>query len=155
MGLGYVDSVIVYNDYYNDTAQKQLYFGTRFDNVRVELTQGANTQASGVENASACIVKIPNNGNLPKAYQAPEVWNNLTTEQMKDAFTLSVTENNFFVIIKKKGISVDIDLPTGMIDSDSYPGGFYEWIRDKYGYVYTVWKVDVPELMPRFEIYGQ
>jgi len=155
MGLGYVDSVIVYNDYLNETSGSQLYFGTRFDNVRVELTQGANTQASGVENASACIVKIPNNSNPPKAYQAPEVWNNLTTEQMKEAFTLSVTENNFFVIVKKKGISVDIDLPVGMIDSDNYPGGFYEWIRDKYGYVYTVWKVDVLELIPRFEIYGQ
>ncbi len=39
MGIGYVDSVVVYNRYINGLMETETYFGTRFDNVRVELTQ--------------------------------------------------------------------------------------------------------------------
>jgi len=79
MGINYVDSVVVYNRYLNMIAgEKELYFGTRFDGVRVELTQGANIKASGMENASVCVVKIPN-ANLPKPYKSPPVWVKLTT----------------------------------------------------------------------------
>ena len=39
MGIGYVDSVVVYNRYINGLMEAETYFGTRFDNVRVELTQ--------------------------------------------------------------------------------------------------------------------
>ena len=37
--------------------------------MRVELTQGANQKASGMENASVCVVKIKN-ANFPKPYKA-------------------------------------------------------------------------------------
>ena len=50
MGIGYVDSVIVYNRYVNGLMETEQYFGTRFDNVRVELTQGANRQCVRSEN---------------------------------------------------------------------------------------------------------
>ena len=95
MGIGYVDSVVVYNRYINGLMETETYFGTRFDNVRVELTQGANQKASGMENASVCVVKIPN-VNLPKPYKAPEVWNDLTTEDMLESFTLD-TEGKIFL----------------------------------------------------------
>ena len=153
MGIGYVDSVIVYNRYVRKTDEAEQYFGTRFDNVRVELTQGANIKASGMENASVCVVKIPNT-NLPKSYKSPPVWVKLTTEEMVENFTLNKGED-FFVIASKADLGIDVDLPEGMIDSDIYPGGFFEHVKNKYGYAYSVDTVDVYTLIPRFEIGGK
>lgn len=127
MGIGYVDSVVVYNRYVNGLMETEQYFGTRFDNVRVELTQGANQKESGMENASVCVVKIPN-VNLPKPYKAPEVWNDLTTEEMLENFTLDTQGKNFFVIVQKAELGIDIVVPVGLIDQGEtkYPGGFFE-----------------------------
>ena len=153
MGIGYVDSVIVYNRYETRTEETEQYFGTRFDNVRVELTQGANIKASGMENASVCVVKIPNT-NLPKPYKSPPVWVKLTTEEMAENFTLNKGED-FFVIVSQADLGIDVDLPEGMIDSAIYPGGFFEHVKNKYGYSYSVDTVDVYTLIPRFEIGGK
>ena len=156
MGINYVDSVVVYNRYLNMIAgEKELYFGTRFDGVRVELTQGANIKASGMENASVCVVKIPNNGNLPKPYTPPEVCNDMTTEEMVKNFTLDSTAENFFIVVKKVGLGIDIEVPLGLIESDTYkPGGFFEVIKNRYGYVFSIKTVDVYDIIPRFEIGG-
>lgn len=153
MGIGYVDSVIVYNRYVRKTDEAEQYFGTRFDGVRIELTQGANIAKSGMENASVCVVKIPNT-NLPKPYKSPPVWVKLTTEEMVENFTLNKGED-FFVIVSKADLGIDVDLPEGMIDSDIYPGGFFEHVKNKYGYAYSVDTVDVYTLIPRFEIGGK
>jgi len=145
--------VIVYNRYVRKTDEAEQYFGTQFDKVRVELTQGANIKASGMENASVCVVKILN-ANLPKPYKSPPVWVKLTTEEMVENFTLNKGED-FFVIVHKADLGIDVDLPEGMIDSDIYPGGFFEYVKNKYGYAYTVDTVDVYTLIPRFEIGGR
>ena len=157
MGIGYVDSVIVYNRYVNGLMETEQYFGTRFDNVRVELTQGANQKASGMENASVCVVKIPNT-NLPKPYKAPSVWKKLTTEEMFENFTLATESKDFFVIVNKADLGIDVDLPVGMIESDNYEGysgGFFEYVKTKYGYAFSVDTVDGYSVIPRFEIGGK
>lgn len=155
MGIGYVDSVVVYNRYLSTLLQIEYFIGTRFDNVRVELTQGANIRESGMENADSCLVKIPNDGLPPKPYKAPEVWKNLTTEEMQKYFTLDKDGGNFFSIAKKKELGIDIELPVGLIQSDTYHGGLYQYLRGKYGYTYTIKTVDVYNLIPRFEVSGQ
>ena len=155
MGIGYVDSVVIYNRYVNGLMETETYFGTRFDNVRVE--QGANQKASGMENASVCVVKIPN-VNLPKPYKAPEVWNDLTTEDMLESFTLDTTSKSFFIIVKKSDIAVDIDVPLGVIEQDYEKygdDGWFGYIKGKYGYVFGIDTVDVYTLIPRFEIGGR
>lgn len=160
MGIGYVDSVIVYNRYVNGLLETEQYFGTRFDNVRVELTQGANISKSGLENASACVVKI-NPASVEKSgkeYKAPKVWLRLTTEEMLEAFTFNSENKDFFVIAKKDDLGIDVDLPVGMIDSDNYEGysgGFFEYVKTKYGYAFGVDTVDVYTVIPRFEIGGK
>lgn len=157
MGIGYVDSVVVYNRHITDRIRETAqYFGTRFDNVRVELTQGANQKTSGMENASVCVVKIPN-VNLPKPYQSPAVWGELTAEKKAESVTLDTAGKNFFVIVKKADLGINIDVPVGMIDPDKnkYPGGFFEYIKTKYGYAFSVDTVDVYTLIPRFEIGGR
>lgn len=163
MGINYTDSVVVYNRYVNGLYETTQYFGTRFDNVRIELTQGANQKASGMENASVCTVKIPPESvkKSGKKYKSPEVWNDLTTDEMLETFTLDTEGKNFFVIAKMVnevlGIDIDIDVPVGLLESDYYEeyGGFFEYIKTKYGYAFGVDTVDVYTLIPRFEIGGR
>ena len=122
--------------------------------MRIELTQGANQKISGMENASVCTVKIPNKA-LSKPYKAPEVWNDLTSDEMLETFTLDTEGKNFFVIVKKDDLGIDIEVPTGLVESDDYDGGFFEHIKTKFGYAYSVDTVDVYTLIPRFEIGGR
>ncbi|MCH5261595.1 MAG: hypothetical protein J1F42_01655 [Lachnospiraceae bacterium] len=151
MGIGYKDSVVVYNRYAKGPEQ---YFGTRFDNVRVELTQGADQKVSGMEDVSACVVKISNT-DLPKPYIAPKAWKRLTEEEKTENFTLDTESQNFFIIVKKEELGIDIDVPAGLVESDSYAGGFFEYVKEQYGYAFSLDTADVYSLIPRFEIGGK
>lgn len=158
MGLGYVDSVIVYNRFESRT-EGELYFGTRFDNVRIELTEGANITASGLENASSCVAKIDTASvaKTKKEYKPPKVWAKLSGEEKAECFTLN-KEVDFFVIVKKTELGIDVDLPVGKVaheDYDGYDDGFFEHVKTNYGYAYNVGTVDVYTLIPRFEIGGK
>lgn len=155
MGINYVDSVVVYNRYIKGITQAEQYFGTRFDNVRIELTQGASQKASGLVDISSCVVKIPND-NPPKPYKSPEVWKKLTTEEMLENFTLN-KGSDFFLIVKKEELGIDIDAPVGLVESDSYGvgKGFFEYAKTKWGYAFAVDTVDVYTLIPRFEVGGK
>lgn len=157
MGIGYVDSVVIYNRYINQTMDgAEQYFGTRIDNVRVEFTQEQNQNKSGSQDVSVCLLKIHNDVTLPKPYKVPELWNDLTTDEMLNSFTLS-TDGDFFVLVKKKELNLDIDAPIGMQDSSApeYDGGFYEYMKSKYSYVYQMSSFAVFSLIPYFQIGGK
>lgn len=154
MGIGYVDSIVLYNRYNSEENGKAYYIGTRFDHVRIELTQGANIRNSGLENTDSCVVKIPNDTSLPKSYVAPVQWKKLATEQKMEAFTLDKNNKNFFVICNKKELGINISPPQGLIESGTYEEGFLEHISKEYGYTYMLNTVDVYTLIPRFELGG-
>ena len=153
MGIGYVDSVVVYNRHTDGLMEEEQYYGTRFDSVRIELTQAADRKVSGLENVSACVVKIPNR-TFPKPYKPPPVWKELTPAEMAESFTLDAEGRSFFVIARKEELGIDIELPLGRIEGADYEGGFFEYIKEKYGYAYEVSTVDVYRLIPRYEIGG-
>lgn len=155
MGIGYVDSIVVYNRYATGKPEKEYYIGTRFDGVRIELTKGANVKESGMENADSCLVKIPNDNALPKPYKVPQAWKTLSEEDKLKYFTLAPEGNDFFSIVKKKELGIDVDLPVGLIESAQYNGGLYQHFRNQYGYTYAMNTVDVYNLIPRFEVSGK
>ena len=156
MGIGYIDSVIIYNRYYNDTTGAEQYFGTRLDDVRVEFTKEQNQSKSGSEDVSDCLLKIPNDSTLPKPYLVPEIWNDLTADEMLQNFTLS-TDGDFFVLVKYEELNLDIDAPIGMQDSNNpeYGGGFYEYMKSKYSHVYKMSSFAVFGLIPHFQVGGK
>lgn len=154
MGIGYVDSVVVYNRYIDGLMETEYYVGTLFENVRVELTKGANIRESGMENADSCLVKIPNNVALPKPYKAPMEWKALPNEEKLDYFTFDPDNGTFFSIAKKKELGIDVELPVGLVKSKDYKNGFYQHARGKYDYTYTLNTADVYNLIPRFEVSG-
>lgn len=156
MGINYDDSVVVYNRYEHSEYGEQ-YYGTRFDNVRVEFTQEQNQSKSGSQDVSTCLLKIHNDSTLPKPYKDPKSWAQLTTEEMLENFTLS-TDGDFFIIVKKKELNLDTDAPVGLQETRNElysDGGFYEYINGKYGYVYKIKTFEVYGLIPYFQVGGR
>lgn len=155
MGIGYVDSVIVYNRYVNGLLETEQYFGTRFDNVRIEFTQEENQNKAGKENTSVCILKIQNDSTLPKPFVDKVAWKKQTTEEMLETFTLDIS-GDFFVIVKRKGLNLDVEAPIGQQNSDDplYNGNFFEYMKGKYGFVYSMNSFEQKELIPYFQVGG-
>lgn len=109
MGIDYVDSVVIYNRYINQTMDgAEQYFGTRIDKVKMEFTEELNQNKSGSQDVSKCLLSIDNDSTLPKPYKVPELWNDLTTDEMLSSFTLN-TDGDFFVLVKKPELNLDIE----------------------------------------------
>lgn len=153
MGIGYVDSIVLYNRYVDPDSEKEYYFGTQFEGVRVEMTQGANIQKSGIDSADSCKAKIPNDGSLPKPYMSPEVWSR--SEEKTGSFTVNTEGCDFFVVTGKAELGIAIQLPDEMIDSDQYDGGFFQYIKETYGHAYKITTLNVYNLILRFEVGGK
>lgn len=80
----------------------------------------------------------------------------MTTEEMVENFTLDTASKNIFIISKKTELGMDIEVPLEVIESNTYkPGGFFEVIKNGYGYVFSIDTVDVYTVIPRFEIGGR
>lgn len=157
MGIGYVDSVVIYNRYINQTMDgAEQYFGTRIDKVRLDFTEEINQNQSGSQDVSKCLLSIDNDSTLPKPYKVPELWNDLTTDEMLNSFTLN-TDGDFFVLVKKPELNLDIDAPEGVQTSrvTPYEEGFLQYMKDKYSYVYEMSSFAVFGLIPHFEVGGK
>ena len=153
MGIGYKDAVVLYNRHYNDTLETEYYFGTLFENVRIELTQAENINKSGMKDADSFLVKIPNDGTLN--YANPPDWENMSEEEKLKHFNLRSNDFDFVVIVKKDELLIDRELPVGLINSDDYPGKFFQYMVNEKGNCYKVNTIGVYSLIPRFEIGGK
>lgn len=49
-------------------------------------------------------------------------------------------------------LSLDIDVPIGLVESDNYAGGYFEYVKEQYEYAFSLDTVDVYNLVSRFEI---
>ena len=94
--------------------------------------------------------------NFPKPYISPQEWVRLTTEEMLEKVTFS-EGNDFYIIVKSKDFNIDIDLPVGMIESDNYAGyggGFFEYLKTRFGFAYLLHKADSYGVIPYWALYG-
>lgn len=151
MGIGYRDSVILYNKYTEGLQQMEYYIGIRLDNVRVEMTQGANISSSGLVNADAYTVKIPQSDKLKRKYLAPLEWKCLPQNEKNNFFTIS--EDDFIAVVKKEELNIDIEMPVGPVLSSGYRNGFFNYAKEKCN-CFSVRTVDVFQLIPRWQIGG-
>lgn len=152
MGIGYEDSIVLYNRILDGVMEKETYFGKRFDGVRIELNQGSRTATTGKESADACTVKIPME--LAEGYLPMVKWIKLSESEKQNHFTLDKEDGSFFAIAKKRQLGIEEELPVGKIDSDTYTGGFRQNVSSLYGYAYSLNRVESYDLIPRFEIGG-
>lgn len=147
MGIGYRDSVVVYNQCTEGVLEKETWYGTRFDGVRVELTKGNVATKTGNKDADSCRCKIPSD--VAKDYVTPAQWENLEDKTQK--FTFRPDEKDFFIIVKKPELGIDIQLPTGKIEDEN----FMLSMEKQYGYTFKITTVDVFSLIPRYELGGK
>lgn len=151
MGIKYEDSIIVYNRFLKGTLETEYYIGKRYDNVRCELTQGANISSSGLESANSIRLKIPT-GEVAN-YMPPTPWMNADLDTKLDADTFM--PDCIAIIVKKDELAINIeDLPTGLIRSDDYDRGFLDYLKREYGYTYVIKTIDIYQMIPRFELGG-
>lgn len=152
MGIKYDDAVIVYNRFLKGTLETEYYVGRRYDNVRIELTQGANISNSGLESASSIRVKIPKDE--VANYVPPAVWGKMDLDEKLDSDTFA--PDCIVIIVKKKELNIDYDLelPTGLIRSDDYAKGFFNYLKNEFGYTFDIKTVDIFQLIPRYELGG-
>lgn len=157
-GAGYDDSVVIYNYYYNATLDSWQYYGTRIDGVKLEFTQEKNENQSGSQDVSVCLLSIKNDSALPKPYLECKQWAKLTGVEMTDYFTLN-TEGDFFVLVKRADLNLDIEAPVGLVDDRTSPymeeGGVLDYMKKNYDHVYNVSSFASFKGLPHFEVGGK
>lgn len=151
MGIKYNDSIVLYNKYTDGIMQEEYYIGTRFDNVRIEMTEATNRNKSGLDSADAYVVKIPK-ANIPKEYINPKEWLKLPLTEKPTKFTLS--NDDFIVVVKKDELNIDISMDEGLIKSRDYRNGYFNYVKEN-ALAFQINTVDVFQLIPRFQIGGR
>lgn len=148
MGIKYNDSIMVYNKYTEGLMQKEYYIGTEIKNVRVEMTEATNRNKSGLTNADRYVVKIPKSA-LPKPYIEKDKWDLLTDKTVKITFS----KDDFIVITKKEELNIEEFLPSGLVESEDYTNGFFNYVKT-FTNAFQIGSVDIFQLIPRFQISG-
>lgn len=157
-GTGYDDSIVIYNTYYNATLDSWQYYGTRINNVKLEFTKEKNQIQSGSEDVSVCLLSIKNDSTLPKPYLECKPWAKLVGDSMMNYFTLN-TEGDFFVLVKRDDLNLDVEAPVGLVDGSLSPyveeGGVLDYMKKNYDHVYNVNSFASTKLLPHFEVGGK
>ena len=157
-GVGYNDSVVIYNFYHNSTSGNDQYYGTRIDGVKLEFTEEKNQNKSGSEDVSVCILSIKNDNTLPKPYIDSKSWAKLVGDEMLNYFTLN-TDGDFFVLVKRDYLNLDVKSPVGLVNGGLSPyteeGGVLDYMKENYGYVYDLSSFASFKGLPRFEVGGK
>ena len=135
----YNKTVTVYNRTTEGLMEKETWYPTVLEGVRLLITKGENVSKSGMESADSAKLFIKTN-NLSKEYKKPLEWQNLSTEGKANAFTLT-SGVDFFV----EG-DTTTETPA---ESD-----FFSYMKEKYDNCFKVTNADVFELIPHLEVGG-
>jgi len=135
----YNKTVTVYNRSVEGLMEKETWYPTVLEGVRLLITKGENVSKSGMESADSAKLFIKTN-NLSKEYKKPLEWQNLSAEDKSKTFTLT-SGFDFFV----EG-DATAEVPT---ESD-----FFTYMKQKYDNCFKVTNADVFELIPHLEVGG-
>lgn len=136
----YNKTVTVYNRSVEGLMEKETWYPTVLEGVRLLITKGENVSKSGMESADSAKLFIKTN-NLSKEYKKPLEWQNLSAEDKAKSFTLA-SGVDFFV----EG-DTSVEVPT---ESD-----FFTYMKQKYDNCFKVTNADVFELIPHLEVGGR
>ena len=150
-GIGYTDSIVLYNRTVTGEMEEESFYSTRLDGVRIELTQKSTTKEKATDGEDSCLVKIPMK--LCKKCLPPAMWTEQKGEQ--GYFSLRKQEKDFFVIAKKPLMGINVTPPTGKVDGSQYTNGFFDHMEREYGFCYRINSIAVHELIPRMEVGGR
>jgi len=135
----YNKTVTVYNRSVEGLMEKETWYPTVLEGVRLLITKGENVSKSGMESADSAKLFIKTN-NLSKEYKKSLEWQNLSAEDKAKTFTLTSVEDFF----------VEGDT-TAEVPAES---NFFAYMKQKYDNCFKVTNVDVFELIPHLEVGG-
>lgn len=132
----YNKTVTIYNRHEDE---KEMWFPTVLENVRLQINRGENVSKSGTDSADSTKLSIMMDS-LEKPFMKPLEWQKLSEEDKQASFTLTSNED-FFV----EGDTTAEEI----LESD-----FFSYMKRKYDNCFKMTNVDVYELIPHFEVGG-
>lgn len=147
----YSDKITLFNHYKSRLGD--MWYPTVIDGVNLLIDKAAIVAKYGAEskdNAVLNIVYQSIDGVImvnEKPYLPPKEWEQLTNDKLSEYITFtSGTDFDFFMLG---------EFPTtNPIADNDFIDGFYNYINDKYDYVFAVTSVAKYTAIPHFEIMG-
>lgn len=141
MDVFYNKTVTVYNKYEStdDVMGGETWLPTVFENVRLQVTKGANVATSGLSDADSASLHIKRVG-LPKPYLQPLAWQALSNEDKPNNFTLT-GGTDFFVEGDTSAVPITED-------------DFFSYMKSHYDNCFKMTNIDTYDLISHFEIGG-
>lgn len=132
----YNKTVTLYNRYEDDDGEEHWY-PTVLENVRLQITKGANVTTSGLDTADTAKLFVKKTG-IPKEYRKPLQWQ---SEEEKEKYFTFAEGSDFFV---------EGDTSESQITDD-----FFATMKAIYDDCYLISNVDVYDLIPHWEVGGK
>ena len=135
----YNKTVTVYNRTAEGLMEKETWYPTVLENVRLLLVNSKNVSKTGLNNADSVKLFIKTD-NLSKDYKKPLEWQNLSAEEKENSFTLTCGVDFF----------VEGDVSKESVQEND----FFSYMKQKYDNCFKVMNVEVFELIPHLEVGG-
>lgn len=137
----YNKAVTVYNKYADGVMEKETWFPTVLNNVRLLITKGANISTSGMETAdSAKLFVRPEYLPEGKTYLEPLKWGAIPDDEKYGYVTFAA--DDFFV-------------GGDTTNEDSTQPGFFQYMKSRYDNCFRITNTDSYELIPHWEVGGK
>lgn len=134
------DKVTLFNRYYDKQLDKECWFPTLFENVKLEITKGANINESGLSDINTAKLYIQY-AELEKEFVEPKEWSKLSEEEKLNTFTID-SASDFFI----KGDFTNVEI---------LESRFFENMKNNHSNVFKVSYVDrYNVVLPHFVVGG-
>ena len=148
------DTITVFNRYI-DILGATTWYPTVIHDVNVNIDKASIIAKYGTESRDSVVLNVPYKiidevkKVARKAYLPPKEWENQTNNmlQVTITFTDDAEEFDFFYVGEWLNA-------TPIKDDDYGREGFYNYMNDRYDYVFAITKVAEYSVIPHFEIMG-
>lgn len=153
----YHDVITLFNRYKSRAGD--IWFPTVIHNVNVNIDRASVIARMGTESQDKVIVNIKYDtdtdghtfvGDEGKEYFPPKKWEEHLVEDLKYYVTINPQDGfDFFVVGEVLYEGFD-----QILDND-FPDGFFDFVSNRYDYVFAVTSVTQLSVIPHFEITGK
>lgn len=150
----FTETITVFNRYI-DSLGTTTWYPTVIRNVNANIDKASIIAKYGSESRDSVVLSIPYKiidgfkKVSEKGYLPPKEWENQTNDLLPETitFTDDAEEFDFFYVGEWHN--------TAPINDDDYGRtGFYNYMNDRYDYVFSITSVAVYSVIPHFEIMG-
>ncbi len=139
----YNKTVTIWNRHVDTVWEKESWFPTVIENVRLIVSKGNNVMTSGLDTADTARLHISDQiSTSDKPYMDPVEWNKLEAAEKKEYYTLESQNHTFFV-------EGDASEESGEVEN------FFEYMKENYNNCFRITSADRFEIIPHYECFGK